>query len=221
MLGRLVCMFVAMADELVKIHESNIEKVSAKEKEAIFETLRHGAKALKGALLGGTKLRAAPGAFQAQRKAAVAAGDDLMAALNKRGIKTHRARVKSPSSIEAKGLTEVPDDLLGMQIYGKGPESVKQTMDALKAQGVTGLRADKVVRPGYHGVNIKGMSGKTPMEMQISPGRMSNIGQQMEHSLAYKAKTEAPFSNFIDRWFGKKVAPKMVSSGSWVPQVAG
>jgi hypothetical protein len=41
------------------------------------------------------------------------------------------------------------------------------------------------------------------------------MGQIMEHSLGYKVQTEAPKANRVDRWFGKKVAPKMVRTGSW------
>jgi hypothetical protein len=196
-----------------------LRKIGGLEKDAIFETVRVGGKALKGALLGGTKLTAQPGVFQAEREAAVNAGNALMNSLKKRGINIHRARVKSPGSIQAKGLTSVPNDLLGMQLYGHGPEAVPQALEVLKAHGVADISHKPITRPGYHGVNVKGTYQGTPMELQISPSRMSNIGQQMEHSLMYKPQTEAPYSNFVDRWFGKNVAPKMVQSGSWVPQV--
>ncbi len=181
------------------------------EKVAVRETARIGAKALKQALLGGTELAAAPGVFHAQRQKAVGAGQELMKKLKARGIKTHRARVKTPESITAKGLTEVPDDLLGMQTYARSPEEVQALMDALKAEGVTGLAASAKTRPGYHGVNIKGTYQGTPVEYQASPGRVSNMGSLMEHSLGYKQPTEAPMANRFDKWFGQQVAPRMVN----------
>ena len=196
----------AFARELALILDGpNMEKV------AIRETGRIGLKALKQALLGGTELKAAPGVFQAQREKAVGAGTKLMDALKARGITTHRARVKTPESITAKGLTEVPDDLLGMQTYARSPEEVQSLMNALKAEGVTGLSASAKTRPGYHGVNIKGSYEGTPIEFQASPSRVSNMGQIMEHSLGYKQKTEAPLANRFDKWVGREVAPRMVN----------
>jgi len=188
-------------------------------KEAQWETIRHGFKALKGSLLGGTKLVANPGVMQAPRMQAAKSGKNLIHNLEGKGLKIHRARVKTPQSIQAKGLTDVPDDLLGMQMYGKGPEDVQRAMKALQDQGVTGLSSSAKARPGYHGVNIKGLYQGTPVEMQVNPGRISNMGQQMEHALGYKAKTEAPRSTFVDRWVGKHVAPRMVKSRSWVPSL--
>ena len=190
-------MLTAFEDELEKI--------------AVRETVRVGWKAIKSAVRGGTKLDAPAGAFHSQRKQAVTSGNSLMAALQKRGIKTHRARVKSPQSMEAKGLTEVPNDLLGMQAYAKGPDDVKKLMNALRAEGVEGISASAKTRPGYHGVNIKGTYKGVPIEYQASPGRISNAGQVMEHSLGYKQKTEAPLANAFDKWVGKKVAPRMVN----------
>ena len=198
---------------------AELQKQAAKEelqKQAIFETMRVGLKAAKQALFGGKKLSAAPGVFHAERNAAVASGDELMGALKQRGLNIHRARVKSPESIQAGGHTKVPDDLLGMQAYAKSPADVGRHLEALRGSGFNVQRSSAITRPGYHGVNVKGDYKGVPAEIQFSPGRMSNAGQIMEHSLAYKPKTEAPYSNFIDRWFGKKVAPKMVNS-NWMP----
>ena len=195
-----------------------LEKLADHEKEAIFETLRVGWKAGKGALLGGKKLQAPPGVYQQERARAVQKGNALMKALKGRGVPTHRARVKSPGSIEAGGHTQVPDDLLGMQVYGDGPKDVEKIIKQLKEQGVEVAKVSPHARPGYHGINIKGTYQGTPVEMQVSPSRLSNMGQQMEHSLGYKPATEAPRSNAFDRWFGKKVAPRMVQRGSWVPR---
>jgi hypothetical protein len=181
------------------------------EKVAIRETLRLGSKAVREALMGNTKLSAPPGLMHAERQSAVAAGQDLMGRLQKRGIRTHRARVKSPSSMAAKGLTSVPDDLLGMQAYGSGPQDVDRLMKALRAEGVEGLRASAKTRPGYHGINIKGTYRGTPVEYQVSPGRISNVGQMLEHSLGYKQATEAPRANRIDKWVGKAIAPRLVN----------
>jgi hypothetical protein len=194
-----------MNEVVLHAFEDELEKI------AVMETARIGWKALKGALRGGTKLDAPAGVFHAQRKQAVTHGDTLMEALRKRGITTHRARVKSPQSIAAKGLTEVPNDLLGMQAYAKSPQDVQNIMTALRAEGVEGLAASAKTRPGYHGVNIKGTYQGVPLEYQASPGRVSNMGQVMEHSLGYKQKTEAPMANAFDKWFGRRVAPRMVN----------
>lgn len=204
-----------------------LEKISALEKEAIFETLRVGAKALKQSLLGGKKLvHGGEGMFHAERQLAVSKGQELMSGMEEAGIKIHRARVKSPGSIAANAAKNpntahvVPDDLLGMQTYGHGPEHVQKVLDHLTSKGAKIHKISPQSRPGYHGVNIKGHHDGVNFELQVSPGRTSNMGQIMEHSLGYKPATEAPHSNFIDRWVGKHVAPRMVSAGSWVPGAA-
>ena len=194
-------------DELEKISSRNSEL----EKIALRETLRHAWKAGKQALLGGTTLTASPGMFLPQRKRAVVAGNALMENLRRRGIATHRARVKSPASMGAKGLTQVPDDLLGMQTYARSPADVRRLMEALREEGVEGLTASAKTRPGYHGINIKGTYRGVPLEYQASPSRVSNMGQIMEHALGYKQKTEAPRANRFDRWVGRAVAPRMVN----------
>jgi hypothetical protein len=196
---------------------AGIAKTAAMDKEGLRELIPHGIKAIKGAILGGKKLVAGgDGLFTAQRKAAVSAGEELMSGLKGKGVKVHRARVKSHASMAAKGLKEVPDDLLGMQSYSSSPEHAADVIKKLKAHGVENISHSVKARPGYHGVNVKGTYKGTPVEMQMSPGRMSNAGQQLEHGLGYKQKTEAPKANFIDKFFGKKIAPRMVQSGSWM-----
>ena len=204
------------SDEMEKLAYQQMEK------EAIFETARVGWKAGKQALLGGRRLVADPGMHHEARVNAVRRGNRLMTTLDDQGFKVHRARVKTPESMAAKGMTEssaVPDDLLGMQLYGKSPRDVQRIVEQLRAQGVTGIAQSVKVKPGYHGVNIKGTYRGTPMEMQVSPSRVSNAGNIMEHSLGYKVKTEAPRANWFDKWVGKKVAPQMVKARSWVPQM--
>jgi hypothetical protein len=98
-----------------------------------------------------------------------------------------------------------------MQAYARGPKDVQRIMAALRAEGVTGLSASAKTRPGYHGVNIKGAYRGVPLEYQASPGRISNMGQVMEHSLGYKQVTEAPRAYVVDKWVGKHVAPRMVN----------
>lgn len=200
----------AFQDELEKIATAR-----EMEKDAFRELIPKGVKAVKEALIGGRKLVANPGVFHAERKAAVGVGEGLIDALGKKGVKIHRARVKSPGSLTAGGHTKVPDDLLGMQFYAKTPEEAKAAVEHLRSIGAENLSHKVVARPGYHGVNIKGTHQGTPFELQASPGRISNMGQIMEHSLGYKVSTEAPKANFIDKWFGKKVAPRMVGAGSW------
>ena len=185
------------------------------EKTAIMASLRHGYKALKGALGAPIRsLRGNPqvaGLFRPQRMKAVQHGDDLLDSLRRTGVRTQRARVKSPASMAAKGLTEVPDDLLGMQTYGKSPQDVQKTMDALREVGVEDIAASAKTKPGYHGINIKGQYQGTPVEMQVAPSPMSLIGNQLEHSLVYKQLTESPDANWLDNLIGTKVAPKLVN----------
>lgn len=210
-----VVMFDSFSDELLKIA---LEKNSEMGKEAISATLKSGWKALKSSVpgLGKKELVAAPGILQPQRQQAVQTGKKLMGQLEESGVNIQRARVKAPESIAAKGLTSAPDDLLGMQMYAKSPEEVAQAVGALRRSGVSGLDIRPKVRQGYHGINIKGVAGETPMELQLVPGVRSNIGQQMEHTLGYKVNTEAPGATAFDKWVGKEIAPKMVSSGSWL-----
>jgi hypothetical protein len=174
-----------------------------------------GAKALWQALRGKRVLSAEPGMFYQQRQAAVDQGTRLMKMLGQSGINVHRARVKSPASMQAKGLTTVPDDLLGMQVYGKNQSDVSNVINALQSAGVSGLSSSMKIRPGYHGVNIKGTFGSVPMEMQVSPGIVSNVGQMMEHALGYKQLTEVPTATRFDKWVGKRVAPWLVRQ-SWM-----
>lgn len=195
-------------EELIKL---------AHTKEAFLETLRHGAKAFKQAFLGGRVLKAGPGLLLGDRVAAVNAGQTLISQLGGSGIKVHRARVKSPRSMAAKNITSAPDDLLGMQVYGRNVGDVKKLTDTLHQRGVTITSQNALRRPGYHGVNIKGTYRGTPLEVQMVPSRRSNMGQLMEHALSYKQKTEAPLAIGFDKWVGKKIAPRMVSSKSWIP----
>lgn len=188
-------------------------------KQAQKEALRIGIKALRQAFMGKRKLIAEPGIFYQQRQTAVNEGNRLMRALEQSGVNVRRARVKSPASMQAKGLTAIPDDLLGMQVYGRNMSDVNNVMQALQSHGVSGLSQSLKVRPGYHGVNIKGTLGSVPMEMQVSPGRISNVGQMMEHALGYKQLTEAPRANWLDKWFGKRVAPWLVQR-SWMGRMS-
>tara|TARA_Y100000310_G_scaffold244704_1_gene249578 strand:- start:2591 stop:3313 length:723 start_codon:yes stop_codon:yes gene_type:complete len=212
--------FVAgFADELEKLGTGRnpllIDAFSDEmEKTAIRETLRIGRKALRAAIKGGTNLKAPPGVYLTERKGAVRYGQDLIGKLQVGGFKVHRARVKSPRAITAKGSSSVPDDLLGMQAYTKSPKDVQKLVNQLRSSGAIVLRPLPITRPGYHGVNIKGTYKGVPFEMQASPGRRSNVGQLMEHSLGYKVSTEAPKANRFDKWFGKKVAPRMVHWGA-------
>jgi hypothetical protein len=104
--------------------------------------------------------------------------------------KIHRARVKSPSSIKEKGVSKLDelDDLLGVQIYSKNPAKDAIAMKKhLKNSKIKWLD-----RKGYKGINIKGDYKGTPTEIQLSPNRVSNIGQTLQHH-AYK-----PPSNFTE-----------------------
>lgn len=205
---------------------SELEKLSSMPKEAVYETARTFLSGAKAALFGGTKLHAPAGMFHPERQAAATLGQDLMSHMGQAGLPVHRARIKTPASMSAKGILPehgVPDDLLGMQVYGKGPEHVQTVMDTLRAKGVQDVSARMRMRPGYHGVNISGThvspeGMRIPVEVQVHPSRLSTVGNVQEHALGYKPKTEAPHSNFVDRWWGKNVAPRMVAATSWIPE---
>ena len=206
-----------MTDIILAAFADELSKIAALDKEALFESLRVGLKATKEALLGGTRLSAPPGVLHGERQTAAYRGDALIKLLKEQGLGVHRARVKSPGSITANNSVGVPNDLLGLQAYAKTPQEVEQALGHLRRAGVQVDKTVALTRRGYHGVNVKGSYSGVPLEFQLSPSRRSNIGQIMEHSLAYKPATEAPWSNFIDRWVGSKVAPKLVASGSWLP----
>lgn len=193
-----------------------LKSVEYLEKIAVFETLRHGLKALYGTVVGGKHLNpGAAGLLHNERTQAVNAGNALMKQLEQRGVDIHRARIKSPGSMQAKGITSVPDDLLGMQTYMHTPEDVTKTLAALKEMGVEST-SKYLNRPGYAGVNIKGNYQGTPFELQGSPSRLTNLAQQMDHSLTYKPETEAPYMNVIDRLVGKHLLGKAVRKGNWM-----
>ena len=142
----------AFEDELRKIAADQEMK-----KEAFRELIPKGLKAAKQAFFGGKKLvSGGAGLFQAEREAAVRTGTGLMDALGTRGVKIHRARIKSPGSLAAGGHTKVPDDLLGMQFYAKTPEEARAAVEHLKSVGAQNVTNKVVARPGYHGVNKKG-----------------------------------------------------------------
>lgn len=95
----------------------------------------------------------------------------------------HRARVKSPESIKNKGISDINDidDLLGVQKYSKDPFKDASSI----SKKLTGAKIKRLNRKGYKGVNIKGSFNGIPTEVQLSPGRVSNMGQILQHN-AYK-----------------------------------
>lgn len=192
----------------------------SREKIAIIETIRHGAKALKQSLLGGHKLEVTPGIMMGAREQAGSHGKELISILRRAGHNIHRSRVKTPESIAGAQKNfapgqELPNDLLGMQMYARTPTEAAGALKALEAAGVTIDSKKLMSKPSYYGVNVKGRYKGTPLELQFSPGRLSNAGQIMNHALTYKPKTEAPMSTFFDRWFGAKVTPKLVQDPRW------
>lgn len=185
------------------------------------------------------------GAGMAERTAAMTQGNALMAqilaAKGGVGARLTGARIKTPDSIAGHGPTAsaaTMDDLAGMRFSMPGgnysPAAVQGFMDKMKGLGVTfGEGASKtLVKPGYHGVNIKGhMPGTTgqsgmPVEFQLTPRRMVGTNQ-VDHSTSYKPQ-ESGVNPIVAqlgyrpaiRYYSNTVSP-FVSASTRAAHVAG
>lgn len=150
-------------------------------------------KAAKNSILGSSKdAKVIKGNFmREERDLASKVFLDVKKRMRDIGHRPIRARVKSEKSILgniAKKKEVLQDDLLGMQTYSKDPidsiEAIEKTFPVL---GV-GIK-NKI---GYKGVNIKTEIKGVPTEIQLSPGILSNMGQQLQHN-SYKRP-----ANFTD-----------------------
>ena len=185
---------------------------------AASELARVGAIALDEANNGTRKLDTKPGVMFKDRFLASARGHRLINRLESEGILVHRARVKTPQSIELNKTTKkAPNDLLGLQVHGKGPEDVAKVKNALEEAGVKKLRANVHLTPAYNSVHVKGEFNKTPVEVQIHPSRATTLGHVLQHSLVYRPEIEAPNATPQDRILGEAISRALVSKTSWIP----
>jgi len=183
-------------------------------------TVAKGSKAVLQTLAPGRSLASpvAPGMFQAARETALTGGRSLAKQLGRFGTQIVGARIKTPGSMAAKSLTSVPNDLLGMRTYVRSAADVEKLLGNLRRAGVNVGNVAGKLRPGYHGLNIKGTYQGTPMEMQALPGKVSDIAQRMQHSLGYKVQTEAPYATRLDKLIGNRVVPRVLQRSSWSPR---
>ena len=157
------------------------------------------------------------GAGMAERTAAQQQGNALLAKIQadkEFGARITGARIKTPDSIAGHGSTAsaaTMDDLAGMRVSMPGGDysqnAIQRFMDRMKGLGVTFAdNASKtLIKPGYHGVNIKGrmqgtngeMSG-APIEFQLTPRRMIGTNQ-VDHSTSYKPQ-ESGVNSLVARY---------------------
>lgn len=129
------------------------------------------------------------GAFAAVRNQAATHGNELIGKLQKTpGFGMYGARVKGPESMMAHG-TGVTNDLLGLRMRssgGYGPQQMEQLTKHLTDAGMTLQGAPKqLVRPGYHGWNVKGTYNGVPTEIQVTPRRLQGLSA-VDHDAVYK-----------------------------------
>ena len=128
------------------------------------------------------------GILQRERNQALQAGNEFLASFKPQGFQLYAGRVKTPQSIAGHGTDQVTNDLLGFRLSSrKGYDQA--AVDALTKQltdaGVEISGSKMLMRPGYHGHNIKGTLKGTPVEFQLSPRRLQGINAA-DHSMVYK-----------------------------------
>ena len=183
-------------------------------KQALVETPRALSIALGEATKGGFHFKV-PNANKDQQVAA-AMGGELVKSLKAEGVPVHRGRVKTQESILSSG-SKLPNDMLGLQAYSRGPKDVVKAVKALEGAGVEVGSAKVKLSDSYAGIHIKGTKGKVPVELQITSDPISQVGHQLQHQLVYKQKVEAPAADKEDKKIGKRVAQKLLAH-SWIPK---
>ena len=132
-----------------------------------------------------------PGAFMPERLAAGRAGNALLPKLQNSGFQFYGGRVKAPGSMAAHG-TGITDDLLGLRARptamfgGYSQRAIDQLTNQMRSAGVDVSSTKRLVRPGYHGWNIKGQYQGTPLELQVSPRRLQGLSA-LDHDALYKS----------------------------------
>ena len=183
-------------------------------KSALVETPRALAVALGEATKGGFHFNV-DGANKKQQ-AAAAAGQELVQSLRDSGVQVHRGRVKTQASILRSGKS-MPNDLLGLQAYSRGPRDVVKAVKGLQAAGVELESAKVKINDTYASIHIKGKKDKIPIELQVSSDPISQAGQLLQHQLVYKPEVEAPNADKQDKRVGQQVAKKLLAH-SWIPK---
>ena len=135
------------------------------------------------------------GIMHTERNAALNAGNQFMQKFKPDGFKMYAGRVKTPESLAGHGGT-MTNDLLGFRLSpgngGYTEQNVNNLVNQLQQAGVTVSGQKKLVRPGYHGWNIKGTipgeAGAVPVEFQMTPRRTQGLFAA-DHTYLYKPET--------------------------------
>jgi acylphosphatase len=152
------------------------------------------------------------GVFQKEREQALQAGNEFLKSFQPKGFQVYAGRVKTPQSIAGHGDT-MTNDLLGFRLTSQGGYD-QPVIDSLTKQlteaGVNISKSQMLQRPGYHGWNIKGTLGQTPVEFQLSPRRLQGLSAA-DHSMVYK-----PHESGVMPAVGKYVYKPMLQYGMTV-----
>lgn len=184
-------------------------------KSARREAARVAIKAIREAFNGGINLTPGPGIFEPERRRAARIGRSIVKSFADGGMPIFRGRIKTPESILASGQKALPNDLLAMQVYARGPRDVQRAMKHMQDIGVQGLRAKAKVLPHYQAVHLKGTLRSVPFELQLVSDPVSNAGQLIAHSLHYKPHLEAPNADVHDLFVGRSVGARLARR-SWI-----
>jgi acylphosphatase len=130
-----------------------------------------------------------------ERNAALEAGNKFINDFKPEGFRVYAGRVKTPESLAGHGY-QTTNDLLGIRVSpnkgGYTQENVSELINQLNQAGINVTGQKKLVRPGYHGWNIKGTlphaTGSVPLEVQMTPRRMQGIFAA-DHAFLYKPET--------------------------------
>ena len=144
------------------------------------------------------------GILATERNQALQAGNKFLSSFKPEGFNVYAGRVKTPGSIAGHGTEQATNDLLGFRLSSKqgyGQPAVDMLTKQLTDAGVNINSSKMLVRPGYHGHNIKGDLHGSPVEFQLSPRRLQGLNAA-DHSMVYK-----PQESGVNPTIGKMYAP--------------
>lgn len=144
------------------------------------------------------------GILATERNQALQAGNKFLSSFKPEGFNVYAGRVKTPGSIAGHGTEQATNDLLGFRLSSKqgyGQPAVDMLTKQLTDAGVNINSSKMLVRPGYHGHNIKGDLHGSPVEFQLSPRRLQGLNAA-DHSMVYK-----PHESGVNPTIGKMYAP--------------
>jgi hypothetical protein len=144
------------------------------------------------------------GILATERNQALQAGNKFLSSFKPEGFNVYAGRVKTPNSIAGHGTEQATNDLLGFRLsstQGYGQPAVDNLTKQLTDAGVNINSSKMLVRPGYHGYNIKGDLHGSPVEFQLSPRRLQGLNAA-DHSMVYK-----PHESGVNPTIGKMYAP--------------